>query len=34
MTEGAIDEGTHDAEAEHAVAEEENVDEVETITVF
>jgi hypothetical protein len=29
VTEGAIDEGTPDAEAEQAVAEEENVDEVE-----
>jgi hypothetical protein len=29
VTEGAIDEGTHDAEAEQVVAEEENVDEVE-----
>jgi hypothetical protein len=29
VTEGAIDEGTPDVEAEQAVAEEENVDEVE-----
>jgi hypothetical protein len=29
VTEGAIDKGTPDVEAEHAVAEEENVDEVE-----
>jgi hypothetical protein len=34
VTEGAIDKGAHDAEAEQTVAEEENVDESEAYSIL